>query len=63
MSPATRAEYERNLRLVDNAIAATRGKAKRNPSDPDAAEFMFAAYQSKIDLLNTYSEQARVDRK
>ena len=56
MPPATRAEYERNLKLVDYAIAATRSKAKRSPNDPDAAEFMFAAYQSKIDLLNTVSE-------
>jgi len=56
MPAATRAEYERNLKLVDYAIAATRSKAKRNPNDPDAAEFLFAAYQSKIDLLNTVSE-------
>jgi len=56
MPAATRAEYERNLKLVDYAIAATRSKAKHNPNDPDAAEFLFAAYQSKIDLLNTVSE-------
>jgi len=56
MTPGTRSEYERNLKLVDYAIAATRSKAKRNPQDPDAAEFMFAAYQSKIDLLSTVSE-------
>lgn len=60
MSPTTRSEYERNLKLVDNAIAATRSKAKRNPHDPDAAEFMFAAYQSKIDLLSTMTETARL---
>jgi hypothetical protein len=60
MTPATRAEYERNLKLVDYAIAATRSKAKRTPHDPDAAEFMFAAYQSKIDLLSTMTEQARL---
>jgi hypothetical protein len=61
MSPATRAEYERNLKLVDYAIAATRSKAKRSPHDPDAAEFMFAAYQSKIDLLSTMNETARLN--
>jgi len=60
MSPATRAEYERNLKLVDYAIAATRSKAKRTPHDPDAAGFMFAAYQSKIDLLSTMTETARL---
>jgi hypothetical protein len=59
MRPSLRAEYERNLAVVDRAIAATRSAAKSNPSDPDAADFMFAAYQSKVDLLNTIAD-ARV---
>jgi Putative zinc-finger len=59
MRPALQAEYERNLAVVDHAIAATRSAAKKNPSDPDAADFMFAAYQSKVDLLNTIAD-ARV---
>jgi hypothetical protein len=59
MRPALQAEYERNLALVDRAIAATRSAAKRNPNDPDAADFMFAAYQSKVDLLSTIAD-ARV---
>src|SRR6185436_7299776 len=59
MRPALQVEYERNLAVVDRAIAATRNAAKKNPGDPDAAEFMFAAYQSKVDLLNTIAD-ARV---
>jgi len=59
MRPALQVEYERNLAVVDRAIAATRNAAKKNPSDPDAADFMFAAYQSKVDLLNTIAD-ARV---
>ena len=59
MRPALQAEYERNLALVDRAIAATRSAAKQNPNDPDAVEFMFTAYQSKVDLLNTIAD-ARV---
>ncbi len=59
MRPALQVEYERNLAVVDRAIAATRSAAKSNPSDPDAADFMFAAYQSKVDLLNTIAD-ARV---
>lgn len=59
MRPALQAEYQRNLAVVDRAIAATRTAAKKNPSDPDAADFMFAAYQSKVDLLNTIAD-ARV---
>jgi hypothetical protein len=56
MRPSLQAEYERNLAVVDRAIAATRTAAKSNPNDPDAADFMFAAYQSKVDLLNTIAD-------
>ncbi len=59
MRPSLQAEYERNLAVVNRALAATRNAAKKNPNDPDAAEFMFAAYQSKVDLLNTVAD-ARV---
>jgi anti-sigma factor RsiW len=56
MRPALQVEYERNLAIVDRTIAATRSAAKSNPNDPDAADFMFAAYQSKVDLLNTIAD-------
>ena len=59
MRPALQVEYERNLAVVDRAIAATRSAAKSNPNDPDAADFMFEAYQSKVDFLNTIAD-ARV---
>jgi hypothetical protein len=59
MRPSLQVEYEHNLAVVDRAIAATRTAAKKNPNDPDAADFMFAAYQSKVDLLNTIAD-ARV---
>ena len=56
MRPGLQVEYERNLAVVDRAIAATRSAAQSNPNDPDAADFMFAAYQSKVDLLNTIAD-------
>ena len=56
MRPSLQVEYERNLAVVDRAIAATRNAAKNNPKDPDVADFMFAAYQSKVDLLNTIAD-------
>lgn len=59
MRPSLQVEYERNLAVVDRAIAATRSAVKKNPNDTDAADFMFAAYQSKVDLLNTIAD-ARV---
>jgi hypothetical protein len=59
MRPDLQAEYERNLAVVDRALAAARNAAKKNPNDPDAAEFVYSAYQSKVDLLNTVAD-ARV---
>jgi len=56
MRPSLEVEYQRNLAVVDRAIAATRSAAKSNPNDPDAADFMFAAYQSKVDFLNTIAD-------
>jgi anti-sigma factor RsiW len=56
MRPSLQVEYQRNLAVVDRAIAATRSAAKKNPNDPDTADFMFAAYQSKVDLLNTIAD-------
>jgi len=62
MKPGVQAEYQRNLAFVDRTLAVARTAAKSNPNDPDATEFMFSAYQSKVDLLNTVA-QARVPDK
>lgn len=62
MRPAMQAEFERNLAFVDRALVTARIAAKNNPNNPDAAEFMFAAYQSKLDLLNTVAD-ARVSNR
>lgn len=59
MKPSLRAEYERNLAIVDQAIFSTRRTARSNPNDPDAAEFLYSTYQSKLDLLNTVAQQVR----
>jgi len=60
LSPSLRAEYERNLAVVDQAITTTRTTAKRNPNDTDAAQFLFSAYQSKIELLNAVADQREI---
>jgi anti-sigma factor RsiW len=60
LRPTLRAEYERNLQVVDEAIAQTRVVAQRNPNDKDAADFLLSAYQSKVDLMNTVAEQAQL---
>lgn len=59
LPPSLRVEYEYNLALIDNDIITTRQIARKNPNDPLATQFMLAAYQSKIDLMNQFA-QARV---
>lgn len=62
MKPEVQAEYQRNLAFVDRTLAVARTAAKSNPNDPDATEFMFSAYQSKVDLLNTVAEARVIDK-
>lgn len=62
MKPGVQAEYQRNLAFVDRTLAVARTAAKSNPNDPDATEFMFSAYQSKVDLLNTVAEARVLDK-
>jgi anti-sigma factor RsiW len=52
LRPSLRVDYEYNMAVADNSIAAGRLAARNNPNDPQATAFMLAAYQSKIDLMN-----------
>ncbi|HVG29537.1 MAG TPA: zf-HC2 domain-containing protein [Pyrinomonadaceae bacterium] len=60
LPPTLRAEYERNLAVVDRAIAASRASARRTPADKDAQEFLRSAYQDKLDLLHTVADQTQL---
>ena len=60
LRPAVRADYERNLALLDSAIQQTRQVAARNPKDEDAVSFLMSAYQSKVELLSKVADQAQV---
>lgn len=62
MRPSLQVEYEFNLALIDNAIATTRDVARKNPRDPQAAQFMLAAYQSKVDLMNQIADARVMER-
>lgn len=57
--PTLRSDYERNLAVVNQAIKATQQQARSNPKDPDAAEFLYSAYQSKLDLLGAVAQQSQ----
>jgi hypothetical protein len=60
LRPVVRADYERNLALLDSAIEQTRQVAARNPKDKDAVGFLMSAYQSKVELLTRVADQAQV---
>ncbi|MCA1594399.1 MAG: hypothetical protein LC754_17585 [Acidobacteria bacterium] len=60
LRPSVRADYERNLAVLNQAIAETRNLALRHPKDRDAVNFLMSAYQSKIELLTTVANQAQV---
>lgn len=59
LQPTLLADYKRNLEVVNQAISATQVTARTNPSSADAAEMLFAVYQSKLDLLSAVAEQSR----
>lgn len=60
MAPTLRAEYERNLAVVNQAIISSRVAARRNPQDTDAKEFLRAAYQNKVELLSAVADQTQL---
>jgi hypothetical protein len=60
MTPTLRAEYERNLAVVNQAIVSSRVAARRNPQDTDAKEFLRAAYQNKVELLSAVADHTQL---
>ena len=56
MRAGLQVEYQHNLAVVDQAIAQTRAAVQKNPKDPDAAQFLSSAYQSKVDLMTQVAD-------
>jgi anti-sigma factor RsiW len=61
MQAGLQVEYEHNLAVVNQAIAVTRAAAQKNPKDPDAAQFVISAYQSKVDLMTQVADARLFD--
>ncbi len=51
LDPQLVAEVEKNLKAIDESIAATRNAYHAHPSDPDLAHYMLLAYEKKVELL------------
>ncbi|HEX8290982.1 MAG TPA: zf-HC2 domain-containing protein [Pyrinomonadaceae bacterium] len=60
LRPALRADYEREVALLDSAITQTRRVAAQNPKDKDVVGFLMTAYQSKVELLTRVADQAQL---
>ena len=52
LRPSLQVEYEYNMAVINNEIETSRDVARRNPNDPQAAQLVLTAYQSKVDLMN-----------
>lgn len=57
MRPGERIAYERDMAVVDDAIAKMRSEVKKNPRNESAKQVLYSSYQNKIDLLNSVSQK------
>lgn len=57
LRPGERIAYERDLAVVNDAIARMRVEVKRNPKNESAKQVLYSSYQNKIDLLNSVAQK------
>lgn len=53
LSTSERIAYERELAVIEDAIARTRKELKRDPKNSSARQVLLASYQNKVDLMNS----------
>lgn len=57
LPPSSRVAFERDLAVVSDAIERTKKVVRQNPNNQSARQVLYAAYQDKIDLLNSVGER------
>ena len=57
MRPSERISYERDMAVVNDAIAKMKTAVKKNPKNESAKQVLYSSYQNKIDLLNSVSQK------
>ena len=57
LRPSERIAYERDMAVVNDAIAKVRKEVKKNPKNESAKDVLYSSYQNKIDLLNSVSQK------
>lgn len=60
LRPSERIAYERDMAVVDDAIAKMRREVKKNPRNESAKQVLYSSYQNKIDLLNSVSQKGEL---
>ncbi|MEQ1921483.1 MAG: zf-HC2 domain-containing protein [Pyrinomonadaceae bacterium] len=60
LRPSERIAYERDMAVVDDAIAKMRKEVKKNPRNESAKQVLYSSYQNKIDLLNSVSQKGEL---
>jgi len=54
---SSRVAFERDLAVVNNGIKRMQKAVRKNPNNQAARQVLYAAYQDKIDLLNTVAQR------
>jgi anti-sigma factor RsiW len=57
LRPSQQVAFERDLAVVNDAIARTKREVRKNPRNGSAKQVLYSSYQNKIDLLNSVSQQ------
>ena len=57
LAPGERVSFEKDLAIVNVAIAKLRDEVRKNPKNEAAKHILKATYQNKIDLLNSVAEK------
>ena len=57
LRPSERVSFERDMAVVDDAIAKMRKEVQKNPKNESAKQVLYTSYQNKIDLLNSVSQR------
>lgn len=57
LRPSQRVAFERDMAVVNDAIAKMKNEVRRDPQNGSARQVLYASYQNKIDLLNSVAQQ------
>lgn len=60
LRPSARIAFERDLAVVKDSIDKMKKEVRKNPKNETAKQVLYAAYQNKIDLLNSVAERGEL---